>query len=176
MSKRKKVRNSLRPKKNVSSPRNELLIPKLYIDFTRYPHWTDSIVGHTFVNAFKDTNEAARNFYFILHNVLPDIEEQGPDIFSGRNRHCHPITGDKLEYAKKIIKKIDGLDIENDTNLWQLAAKNAREIRIVGSIVTDKMYIFYPLYIDHFHQMYKDVNYNQADLKHNKFKPQDHFK
>jgi hypothetical protein len=173
---KKRIRNITKPKQNISQPKHKDFSDRFYIDFTQYPHWIDSINEKYFVNSLKDQNEAAKKFYFIISKIFPDLEEMGKDIFTSKYQHCHKIEGDKLITAKKIIKKIDNLDIGEDVNLWQISAKNARNVRIVGSMVTSDMFIFYPLFIDYHHFLYSSKKYNQRDFKNNKFFPQEEYK
>lgn len=176
MSHKRKVRNSTHPHSNIPSLPKGVLIDKLYIDFTQYPHWLDSIDDKNFNNVLKDEKEAAKQFYFFIHHFLPEVEEMGKDIFSSSTPHCHPLRNKKRDLACKIILKIDNINLNDEVNLWQLSAKDGRNLRIIGSIVTDKIYIFYPLFIDYHHLLYPSNSYNQMDVKNFSFKPQEKYK
>lgn len=170
---KKRVKNRTLPKPNIKPQydKGNVFTKNIFIDFTKYPRWIYSINGKKFVNSLKDEAEAAYKFYFLLHHLFPEIESMGPNVFRARD-HCHPIKGEQLALSKKIIQEIDGFTLGEDTSLWQLSAKGSRGIRIVGSFVTEKIYIFYPLFVDYYHQLYPSPKYNQRDLKKNKFKPQ----
>lgn len=170
--KKKRVANAKIPKKNVKTQQpNE--DDRIYIDFTQYGKWTDTISMKEFTNNLKDVEEAFRHFGFILKHLLKYIENNGKNILSNNVKHCHSLTGDARKLAVKVAREIHGSNIlDEDTNLWQLAV-STEEIRIVGTFVEKT---FYPLFIDHHHLIYPSQKYNQADYKHYKYVSQEHLK
>ncbi len=162
----KKVKNTITPELTVKiGDEDKKLSDMIYVDFTKYPRWTDTIQIDDFNNCLKDSREALRHFFFIIDQLIPDIEDYGPDIFNGRARHCHLLRDDEAEKARKIIRAIHGnKTLDELSEIWELSAKT-EEIRIVGTFVNDKMHIFYPLFIDHHHLIYPNKNYNSPDYK-----------
>lgn len=174
LSHKKKIGSITRPKPNIPEQKPNYS-DQFYIDLTHYHNWTHSINEKYFVNSLKDAEEAARYFYFIINTLLPDLERMGKGIFSGKYKHCHRIDGKKIKVARKIVKKIHNFDLSGDEDLWQLTARNAGGLRIVGAMVHDDMCRFYPLFIDYHHYLYQDKNYNQKDLRNYTFFPQEYF-
>lgn len=174
MSKRKKVRNTTRPEVTVKiGSEDKKLSDLVYIDLTQYPHWTDTIQLNTFTNYLRDPKEALRHFFFILDRLFPDIEGYGKDIFSGKADHCHLLHGKQERLARKVIRRIHGDRVlDGLTEIWELSART-EEIRIIGSFVTDKMHVFYPLFIDHHHLIYPSKLYNSPDYKNFSFTKED---
>lgn len=158
----KRIGTPTRPKLNVTVG-NVQLSDLVYIDFTKYHHWTDTIQVGSFNNCLKDHDEALRHFFFIVDQLIPDIEDYGKDIFNGRVEHCHRLGDEHDELARKVIKKIYGNKILDDlSEIWELSGKT-NEIRIIGSFVNSTVHIFYPLFIDHHHLIYPDKHYNSPD-------------
>lgn len=168
MSHKRKVKNGTQPKSNVQSSKLDLN-DIIYIDFTKYPKWTDTIKVGDFTNCLKDVNEASRHFFFIVDQLIPDVESYGSDIFTNKTKHCHILSGDAAKKAKRIIKSIYGNNFLDDgTDIWELAAKT-EEIRLIGVFVNDTVRRFYPLFIDQHHLIYPSNKYNQSDYKNYKF-------
>ena len=168
MSHKRKVRNITKPKSIVQSIKIDLN-DIIYIDFTKYPKWTDTINVGDFNNCLKDVNEASRHFFFIVDRLIPDIESYGSDIFTNKTKHCHVLTGTFAEKAKKVIRSIHGKNIlDDDADIWELAAKT-EEIRLIGVFFNDTVRRFYPLFIDQHHLIYPSNKYNQPDYKNYKF-------
>lgn len=162
MSKSKKVGKVTKPKSEVKVL-DKVLSDMVYVDFTKYPDWTNTVKMKGFTNCLKDQNEALRHFFFILDQVIPNIEKQGKDLFNNQAKHCHRLSGPPEELAKKVIREIHGQQILDDqTSIWELSGE-IEEIRIVGSFVNDGMHIFYPLFIDHHHLIYPSEKYNSPD-------------
>lgn len=168
MSHKRKVQIAAQPQNNVRSGKlalNDIV----YIDFTKYPKWTDTVKVGDFNNCLKDVNEASRHFFFIVDRLIPDIESYGKDIFTSKTKHCHILNGDAAKRAKEIIRNIHGPNVlDDDVNIWELAAKT-EEIRLIGVFVTDTVRRFYPLFIDHHHLIYPSDKHNQPDYKKYKF-------
>ncbi|UWI43311.1 hypothetical protein [Lactobacillus paragasseri] len=164
MSHIKKVKNLTKPKGNVRSEPAKLR-DIIYIDFTKYPNWTETVKIKEFNNCLKDVNEASRHFFFIVDQLIPDIESYGEKIFSQKAKHCHILYGEAANKARKVIRKIHGKNVLDDsTEIWELAAKT-EEIRLIGVFVNEKVRKFYPLFIDHHHLIYPSLKYNQLDYK-----------
>lgn len=165
---KRRVKLASKPKKNVRSGEADLS-DIIYIDFTKYPNWTNTVKLGEFNNCLKDVNEASRHFFFIVDRLIPDIESYGGKIFAQQVKHCHKLSGDAAEKAKKVIKKIHGENVLDDgATIWELAAKT-EEIRLIGVFVNDKVRKFYPLFIDHHHLIYPSNKYNQPDYKKYEF-------
>lgn len=62
MSHKRKVKNIIQPKSSVQSGKLDLN-DIIYIDFTKYPKWTDTIRVGDFNNCLRDVNEASRHFF-----------------------------------------------------------------------------------------------------------------
>lgn len=169
---KRSVRNNKYAKNGVRNSESAEVIPKLYIDFNEYPKWTYSYVGSKFTNALKSESDAAENFYFLINELFGSVEKNISNILSGRDYHSHKITGDKRKLAVEIVKKIHGIYLDKDVNIWQLSSDRNGGIRIIGVITTDKIYNFYPLFIDHHHLLYPDDKYNQPDYFKYRFCPQ----
>lgn len=161
---RKKIGKPTQPKVNVTVG-NVRLSDLIYIDLTKYPHWTDTVRVGSFTNCLKDKEQALRHFFFIVDQLIPNIEEYGPDIFNGKAKHCHLLRNAEDKRARKIIRAIHGNRVlDGLSEIWELSAKT-EEIRIIGTFVNDEMHIFYPLFIDHHHLIYPDKYYNSPDYK-----------
>lgn len=158
----KRIGKPTEPKPNVTIG-NVQLSDLVYIDFAKYPHWTDTVQVGKFNNCLKNKDEALRHFFFIVDQLIPDIEDYGKDIFNGRADHCHCLGGEHERLARKVIKEIYGDKVLDDlSEIWELSGKT-NEIRIIGSFVNSTMHIFYPLFIDHHHLIYPDKHYNSPD-------------
>lgn len=169
---RKRVQNNTIPKKNVNVG-NVKLSDLIYIDLTKYPHWTDTVHVNDFTNCLRDSGQALRHFFFIVNQLMPDIEDYGMDIFSGKADHCHLLRGKYKELAIKIIHEIHGNRVlDDDSELWSLGGKT-EEIRIIGTFINSQIHVFYPLFIDHHHLVYPSKKYNNPDYKNFKFTKED---
>lgn len=169
---RKRVHNNTVPKENVNIG-NVKLSDLIYIDLTKYPRWTDTVQIGDFTNCLQDSNEALRHFFFIVNRWIPDIEDYGMDIFSGKADHCHSLGEKNRELAIKIIHKIHGKRVlDDDSELWSLGGKT-EEIRIIGTFVNSQIHVFYPLFIDHHHLVYPSKKYNSPDYKNFSFTKED---
>ena len=168
MSHKRKIQIASKPKRSVSTE-NLNLKDIIYIDFTKYPKWTNTVKVKNFNNCLKDVNEASRHFFFIVDQLIPDIESYGSDIFTQKAKHCHILQGKHAKIAKEIIRKIHGDKVlDDDSDTWELAAKT-EEIRLIGMFVNDTVRKFYPLLIDHHHLIYPSQKYNQFDYKKYEF-------
>ncbi|EPC75335.1 hypothetical protein Lpp41_02914 [Lacticaseibacillus paracasei subsp. paracasei Lpp41] len=172
---KRNVRNNRKAKNSVRNSESVDVLPKLYIDFNEYPKWTYSYVGSKFTNALKDESDAAENFYFLVNELFGSVEKNIKQILSNNDSHSHRITGDKRELAVKISEKIHGFKLGDDVNIWQLSSDCNKGIRIVGVITTDKIYNFYPLFIDHNHLLFPDAKHNQTDYFSFQFCPQENW-
>lgn len=172
----KRVKNSKKAKRNVQNDVNQKVVKKLYIDFNEYPNWTHSYSGKKFTNTLKDEKEAAKHFYFLLNELFGSIEKNIKFILANNDRHSHKLTGKERALAVKIVKQIDGIHLDDDANVWQLSSEANKGIRIVGVITTDQIYTFYPLFIDHYHQLFPDEKKNEPDYYKFTFCPQDNWK
>ena len=165
---KQKVQIATHPRNNVRSEPLDLS-DIIYIDFTKYPKWTDTVKVGSFNNCLKDVNEASRHFFFIVDRLIPDIESYGANIFTSKTKHCHILRDDNAKKARKIIRSIHGNNfLDDDADIWELAAKT-EEIRLIGVFVNDTVRRFYPLFIDHHHLLYPSKKYNQLDYKQYKF-------
>lgn len=163
---KRKVKNPYSPKPNISNDIPELQ-DIIYFDFTKYDHWLDSVRVGDFTNYFHDEKEALKNIYFVLNQLIPDIEKMGQEIF--KEKHCHPVSGKQVANALKIVKKLHGENVlDKETQIWELSARKGG-VRIFGVFVNDTFRRFYPLFVDYHHLLYSDKNYNQSDYKNNKF-------
>lgn len=161
---RKKIGNPTQPKNNVTVG-NVVLSDLIYIDLTKYPRWTDTIHLDDFTNCLQNQEQALRHFFFIVDQLIPDIEDYGKDIFNGRADHCHLLREKEAKVAKEIIKEIHGDKVlDGLSELWELGGKT-EEIRLIGAFVTSNIHTFYPLFIDHHHLLYPDKHYNSPDYK-----------
>ena len=162
---KKRVVSPSKPKRNVSIDNKSELQDIIYIDFNKYPKWTSSVRIGNFTNHFRNSDQALKHFFFIVDQLIPSIEDYGGDIFSGKAKHCHRLTGEQQGLALKIIKEIHGSKIlDKESELWQIGGKT-KEIRIIGTFVNGSVRIFYPLFIDHHHLLYPSQKYNQSDYK-----------
>lgn len=64
---RKKIGNPTQPKNNVTVG-NVVLSDLIYIDLTKYPHWTDTIHLDDFTNCLQNQEQALRHFSLLLIN------------------------------------------------------------------------------------------------------------
>lgn len=46
--------------------------------------------------------------FFIVDQLIPDIESYGSDIFTQKAKHCLILQGKHAKIAKEIIRKIHG--------------------------------------------------------------------
>lgn len=163
---KKKVKNLHKPRLNVTDNISKL-DDIIYIDFTKYDKWLDSVELDDFTNYFHDEKEALKKLYFVLHQLIPDIEKKGKEIF--KEKHCHSVKGKQATKAIKIVKKFHGKNVlDDETEIWELSAQKGG-VRIFGVFINDTFRRFYPLFMDYHHLLYSDKNYNEADYKNNKF-------
>ena len=171
--KKRKVGKPSQPKRNVSIDQKSELQDIIYIDFNKYPKWTSSVKIGDFNNHFRDSNQALKHFFFIVDQLIPSIEDYGVDIFSGKAKHCHKLSGEQQKLALKIISEIHGDKIlDKEVELWQIGGKT-KEIRVIGTFVNDLIRIFYPLFIDHHHLLYPSQKYNHNDYRKFTFSTED---
>lgn len=169
----KGIKNKKKPKNIVKNGIDNNLIKKMYIDFNQYPNWAYSYKGKKFTNALRNSDEAGQHFYFLVNELLGSIEKNVNEILANNVPHCHKLCNKKRNLAVKIVKKIHKITLDDDANIWQLCSDKNFGIRIVGVIVTDRIYNFYPLFIDHYHLMYPSKNYNEEDYFSFDFCPQE---
>lgn len=168
----KRVHNNTVPRENVNVG-NVKLSDLIYIDLTKYPHWTDTVQIGDFTNCLRDSSEALRHFFFIVNQLIPDIEDYGMDIFSRKANHCHLLRNEHKDLAIRIIHEIHGNRVlDDDSELWSLGGKS-EEIRIIGTFVNSQIHVFYPLFIDHHHLVYPSLYYNSPDYRHFSFTKED---
>ncbi|MFC6165047.1 hypothetical protein ACFP3T_10230 [Lactiplantibacillus dongliensis] len=170
----RKVANRKKPHGMVKNNTGSGLVEKLFIDFNHYPNWTHAYVGRKFTNALSNEHEAAQHFFFLINEFFGDIEANIKPILANNQRHCHRLTDVERELALKVIGKLHpNVKLDEESNIWQLAAKRSSGIRVIGVIVTEQLYYFYPLFIDHHHLLLPSKKYNQRDYKKYNFLPQE---
>lgn len=172
----KRIKNKKKPKNIVKNKIDDEIIKKMYIDFNHYPNWNYSYKGKKFTNLLRNSEEAGQHFYFLVSDLLGSIEKNFKKILANNMPHCHKLEGEKRKLAVKIVEKIHGIVLDDEANIWQLCSDKNLGIRIVGVIVTDKMYNFYPLFIDHYHLIYSSKSYNKKDYFSFDFCPQEKWK
>lgn len=171
---KKKIKNTYRARNLVLNTTNPVLVKKLYIDFNKYPNWTHSYKGNHFTNALKDSNVAAKHFFFLIDELFGDVQENIIPILAGRYPHCHPIKDEKKrKLVIAIVQKLHHFELESAAKIWELSAKRNIGIRVIGIVVTNEIYNFIPLFIDHNHLLYPSSKHNQSDYKNFTFLPQE---
>lgn len=187
MSKRR-VKNTVNPNK---IPYSEIdLQNRVIVDISYYSHWLDCVEFHQgrkdFTNILHDSAEAAHKLYEVIDTI--GHLEKTPFTQINNNRHFHQVTDKELDLCLGIIDKItdgtllvekldpngDKFEQLEDLNFFQVPSETG-SIRIIGVIVTGQYRTFYPLFVDYYHLIYPDQNYNQPDFKSNSFKLQDEF-
>ncbi|MFS7427028.1 hypothetical protein CKN96_15720 [Carnobacterium maltaromaticum] len=156
--------NTTKPNNNVNNTNDPKKNPAILIDFIAYPKWTHSIRVGEYTNFLSNEKECSKQFYNLINNLLPYIQRQGKNIFSGPDK-CHLIKDDKRVLAVKIIEKIHGIVISKETELWQLG--NIGGTRLVSTLISgtkdEDSITVYPLFIDHNHLIYPSIKNNQKD-------------
>lgn len=161
----KNIVNSTQPSSFVKNTIPSNTNSNVLIDFTAYPNWTHSIRVNSYTNELKNEKECSKQFYKLVNKLFPFLQEEGANLYK-KGQHCHIIKDKERELAVKIIKKLHGLDLLSDVDLWQLAYGEGTRLVCVLVSGNDKdgTIVVYPLFIDHHHLIYPSKNHNQKDF------------
>ncbi|BDR56994.1 hypothetical protein [Xylocopilactobacillus apis] len=170
---RKKVNERAKVSTNVRNndkPRTK----SVYIDFSKYDRWAHSFSYNGFSNKLKNGEQLGENLFYLINQLIPEVENNLNEILNGSHRHCHRLDDKHCQMAKDIINHHFGIKV-GDVELWQFGVKQG--LRLIGEIVTDKegYNVLYPLLIDYHHLIYPDQKHNTLDIKNYKFVPQDEY-
>lgn len=129
----------------------------------KYNNWLKSSSNKEISNYLKNSEEYSKNITKIFYEIIPIIQEEGFNY-----AHSHRVESKDIKKLKDIIADLHGDKIKIDTNsFWQIGIKGS--IRIIGMKIGDIN--FYPLYIDHHHELYQSTKHNMLDTKKNRFCP-----
>ncbi|WP_195235729.1 hypothetical protein [Lactiplantibacillus plantarum] len=159
-----KVSNSTNPKNNVKADYNfKKRTNEVSIELNSYKNWTHSLRVDKFTNEYHDESEVGKVYYQLVDRLLPFVKEKGPSI--KQQKHCHLLTGDERKLATKIISKLhNNLDLDDETEIWQLSC--GQGVRLLAVITfTDDSENVYPLFLDPHHLIYPDEAHNQKDYR-----------
>lgn len=172
---RKKVKNTSKPKKNVSldHPKSTHQANELSFNLS-YKNWMKGVSAKDFSNKLPGLEDFSRYTHEIFSELIPTIYEHWKEIIidrSPRYKHCHLLVSEKKSLALSIAENIHGktiLDEQNDYNIWQFGFSGS--VRLVA-VYDHLKATLYPIFIDYHHHIYPDVKYNQKDTKKYDFCP-----
>lgn len=188
------VKNSVEPKPTVINL-DTISQNNLFIDFCFFPKWMHSTTVKTpngnnknskkklnnnnkdFTNRYSNEKEFAKKIYEVNSKLFPYIQQNIELIFAHKAKHCHTLDAKISETARKVIFNIHRRDIDESTELWQLAAGGSTRLICALLSKTDGT-VLYPLFIDHHHLLLPDDtgSNNKTDYSKCKFNPQDRYK
>lgn len=135
-----------------------------------------------FTNFLKDKDEYIVLITHILSKMIPEISRKSiSELRSDKHYHTHTLDDKKAEFAINILRDIvknccgyddNGADqwIDNQgirmQQLWQISCPDSHGIRIIGFFQGD---VFQVLFIDYYHQIYKDEKNNERNISKNEF-------
>jgi len=181
----KRVQNPISPKKTVKllvTSNNGISAKKIVVDFKSFPKW-----GHTvqlndgrFTNQYTNADEYAKILFSILHKLLPYVQDQGEEIFTcGGHNHLVTDSNKHKKYprtiAKKIISDLHDVDLDDETEIWQLGVQGG--VRLIAVLLSRESFVeLFPLFIDSHHLLYPNDYHNQIDYnKTCSFVPQNNY-
>lgn len=135
---------------------------------TMYP-WLGSAKVNEFTNYHQNSKFFSDNVADVICSLIPGIYKYANEIFIKQNawntpfKHSHLIAENKISLIRKIVSKIDKIeleDVELDNSLWQVGSANGA--RVIGYYSSAEN-SFYPLFVDWHHLIHPDVKYNSAD-------------
>lgn len=170
--------NSINPttkvKSQVSLKKNEVSF-----DFT-YTEWLKTVKLGKFTNKLKNPQEFAELIYIIMNKVIPFITDNWVwikhNVYPHAGHNCHPVTDEKIELVKEIIRNTHSVDLEpmidngEEKVLWQLGHQGAVRL-VVYYMASSKT--FYPLFVDYHHLIHPVKGDRRSQTKHNDYKNKD---
>lgn len=148
-------------------------------DFS-YSEWLRTIKLGEFTNKLRGPHEFAKLIYIVMNKIVPYITENWhwieKTIYPGSVHNCHPVSEEKLDKVKEVIKNTHTIDLEpmietgESKVLWQLGHQGSVRI-IVYYMASSKT--FYPLFVDYHHLIHPVHGDRRSQVKHNDYKNKD---
>lgn len=135
-----------------------------------------------FTNFLSSEKEYVKLITHILYKMVPEISSKSLTLLNKTNGyHTHPLNKEKTRLALDILRQIVKEVFDYNTNqsehwinnqgirmekLWQISCPGSKGIRLIGF---PKDNVFTVLFVDFFHLLEPDKNYNKINYMSNEY-------